>query len=343
MRSTLTRMGIFFSEELVPYFRARNKKPLRVQIAEMISLYEKYQSLPYQYIKSKLYSLEAPEDIENYIPPKLIARLQNRLNDSSKQKYAYDKHVFRVYMESKGLPVIREIIRIFPSGQIHDADENVISRSTARKILTEYGENVFVKPSRGSFGDGAFIHDMTKPVDYLFDSAEDILVQPVIAQHEAVKVLHPSSLNTIRIDTLLANGQCVNNAAVLKIGVDRMVVDNLKAGCLVAGIDMKTGRLFPKAMQRAKFSWAECDRHPNSGISFDSVTIPYWKDVIDLTHMAANTLPKLRTLGWDIAITPTGPLLVEANINWGVNLMQDGWGGMGATRIGQYAQGLGQA
>ena len=343
MRSNLTRVGVFISEELVPYFRARNKKPFRNQITEMNGLYKKYNSLPYQYFKSKLYSLGAPEDIENYIPPKLIAKLQNRLNDISNSRYAHDKHAFRVYMESNGLPVIREIFRILPSGLIQDSDHNEITRSVAERLLAVHGKDVFVKPTRGSYGEGAFVHEMSRPVDYLFESFTDVLVQPVITQHESIKVLHPHSLNTVRIDTLLYNGKCINNAAVLKVGVDEMVVDNLKAGSLVAGIDMETGRLFPRAMQRAKFSSAECDRHPNTGVPFESVTIPYWRDVIDLTREAANTLPKLRTLGWDVAITPTGPLLVEVNINWDVNLMQDAWGGMGATRIGRFAQELSRA
>lgn len=332
-----TKLGIFFSEELIPYYKAKDKKPYLMQITEMISLHERYKSLPYQYFKSKLYSTGAPKDITQFIPPKLIAKLQSKLNDNRKSKYAYDKHAFRVHMESQGLPVIRELFCILPSGIIHDSDQNEITRSMAEKMLTEHGENVFVKPAKGAFGNGAFIHDISKPMDYLFEKSVDVLVQPIVKQHETLNELHPCSLNTIRIDTLLYDGRCCNNAAVLKIGIDGIVVDNLRAGSLVTGIDLKTGRLFPKAMQRAKFSWGGHTHHPNTDIAFASVTIPFWKDVIEMTHEAAKALPQLRTLGWDIAITPTGPLLVETNIHWGVNLMQDGWGGMGATRIGQLA------
>jgi hypothetical protein len=338
--SNLAKIGLFISEELVPYIKADRKKPFLTQAAEMIKLYERYQSLPYQYIKSRLYSTNAPVDIENYMPPKLITNLQNSLNDKRKLKYAYDKHVFRVYMESKGLPVVRELFRILPSGVILDSDGIEIARSVAEQLLAKHGKNVFVKPTTGAFGGGAFIHDITKPIDCLFTDTADILVQPVITQHKVINDLHPGSLNTIRIDTLLYDNQCINNAAVLKIGVDGMIVDNLRAGGLVVGIDIKTGRLFPTAMQRSKFTWVKCKYHPETHIAFSSITIPFWSDVIDLTREAALALPWLRTLGWDVAITQTGPILIETNINWGANLMQNGWGGMGATRIGKLAQEL---
>ena len=43
------------------------------------------------------------------------------------------------------------------------------------------------------------------------------------------------------------------------------------------------------------------------------------------------------SLGWDIVITPQGPLVLEANANWGADIMQMGWGGLGKTEIGRRA------
>lgn len=338
--SKYARLKRFFREDFVPYFNVKNKKPLRIQLSEAASLYRKYNVLPYQYMRSRLYKLSAPEDVLSYLPPKLISDLQDSWNDKTHLNSVCNKYEFRKLMESGGIPVVREILRVLPSGVIHDADQNEISRKNAEQLLIEHGGSVFVKTTRGSFGLGAFIHDVSQPADDLFKDSVDRLVQPLVAQHDTLKSLHPASLNTVRIDTLLDNGQCFHNASVLKMGLGGVIVDNSRVGSLVCGIDMKTGRLFQTARRKAIFSQGEYEYHPDTGIAFASVTIPFWKEVIDLTSRAAQLLPQLRTLGWDVAITPTGPVLLEANAKWNVNLMQDGWGGLGTTRIGRLAVGM---
>lgn len=333
--SKAAKLKTFYSEDLVPYFSASNKKPLMTQIIELARLYQKYHVLPYQYIRSRLYKKNAPKDILSFMPPKIIGDLQDKLNTNT--GIACDKHVFRVFFESKGLAVVREIIRVFPSGVIHDSNQNEINRYNAERILANYGASVFVKPTFGSFGEGAFVHENSAPRDRLFTVSVDTLVQPLIQQHESLCALHPRSVNTIRLVTLFYENKVIVDAAVLKIGNAGGIVDNLLAGGLVAGIDMRTGHLFPTARQRAIFGQDEYEYHPDTGVAFAAVTIPFWNEVIDLVSKAAIELPHLPILGWDVAVTPTGPILVEANAYWGVTLMQDGWGGMGKTRIGQLA------
>lgn len=328
----------FMWEEFIPFMKANNKKPFAMQLREVIALYKKYKAIPYQYFKSRLYLIDSSNDVMSYISPALIANLQEKLNDKSMRKYVNDKHKFHVFMEKQGLPVVRELLRIDHSGAIFDCNQNSVTRAEAEEIVRTHGKNVFVKPAGGSFGEGAHVHKYGTSIASLVDLSQTLLIQPIIQQHKTIAELHPSSLNTVRIDTLNINGEISHNAAVLKMGVNDMVVDNLRAGSLVVGIDLKTGRLYPEGTRSTKYEVTKLASHPNTKIEFGGIVVPYWTDVIEVTKRAAQALQGLGTLGWDVAITPEGPLLVEANIYWGANLMQNGWGGLGNTGIGNLAR-----
>ena len=84
------------------------------------------------------------------------------------------------------------------------------------------------------------------------------------------------------------------------------------------------------------FDETRFDRHPDTGAVFAEVTVPFWDEVRDITARAAPALP-LGSLGWDVALTPEGPVLIEANYSWGIDTMQMGWGGLGMTEIGRRA------
>ena len=50
---------------------------------------------------------------------------------------------------------------------------------------------------------------------------------------------------------------------------------------------------------------------------------PQWEEICDFCRSAAQTLPCLRVVGWDVAILPGGKLeLIEGNHNPGMNIVQ---------------------
>jgi len=38
-----------------------------------------------------------------------------------------------------------------------------------------------------------------------------------------------------------------------------------------------------------------------------------WEEVLDLARSSARAFAPVRTVGWDVAVTPSGPVLVEGN------------------------------
>ena len=46
---------------------------------------------------------------------------------------------------------------------------------------------------------------------------------------------------------------------------------------------------------------------------FSTVKVPYVKEAFDMALKAALLVPEVRYVGWDIAFTPDGPVIMEGN------------------------------
>jgi len=329
------RMKDKISHHIVPYFKMPDRKPLTVQLVDLWHLYRRYGRLPTQYLSNMLYRKCAPRDILSLMPPIQLIELQERLNDPSARNLSEDKFVFRKTLEGHGLPVVRELFQITETGEIRDANNQKIDETAARQILAEQNTPVFVKPTLGTLGKGAFVVPLGDDID--FRSCTGCIFQPFLQQHEVLAALKPDVINCVRIDTLLIGDKCISNAAVLKIGRGDAPVDNAGFGGLIIQIDIETGRLIGEARQKARFGAEAFTTHPETGASFTDVQVPFWSELRALVTRAASILPELPTLGWDVAITPDGPVLIEVNSLWHLDIMQFGKTGLGDTQVGRAA------
>ena len=50
--------------------------------------------------------------------------------------------------------------------------------------------------------------------------------------------------------------------------------------------------------------------------------IPYWEKVLELCQQAAAIIPEIAFIGWDVAITPSGPILIEGNHDPDLDIME---------------------
>ena len=69
-------------------------------------------------------------------------------------------------------------------------------------------------------------------------------------------------------------------------------------------------------------------RHPASGAYLPGFQIPFWPELTACVRRAMDRVPGMGYVGWDIAVTPDGPELIEGNWHWpGGNIIQfDGVG-----------------
>lgn len=111
--------------------------------------------------------------------------------------------------------------------------------------------------------------------------------------------------------------------AVMRMAVgDNHVVDNLHAGGIAAGIDLATGELGPASNLGADVRLGWIEQHPDSGAPILGFRLPHWERMRPFVEHAHGGFADRVLIGWDIALTADGPILVEANGAPDLDIMQ---------------------
>ncbi len=328
----------FLRTEVLPYLRHRGKKPLHVQMAEMFRLWRYWRYAPYQYVKYELYAKDFTGDIRAFVPSMLIRNVQASENRGPQLGIVRDKRRFEAHMITHGARCITPSWLVTEGGVLRNARDEVVPFEAFRAAAADLGAELFAKPVRGSFGRDARVIRTEEITPAALAGMVDTLIQPRVRQHPVLSALFPGALNTIRLDTFLDGDTVRHSASALRMGSGDMVFDNWGQGGLAVGVDLESGRLFTRAYRKSRFGDdVAYARHPDTQTTFDGYQLPHWDELKALTVRAARSLPDLRTLCWDVAIAEDGPLLVEANDFWNVNVMQKSCGGLRDTTIGRVA------
>lgn len=149
--------------------------------------------------------------------------------------------------------------------------------------------------------------------------SDGMFLEELIVQHEKMNVLCAASVNTIRIMTFVNNGKSEVIYAALRVGNGHYEVDNFHKGGMGVEIDAKTGKLIGCAIDK---SLNRFKKHPVSKVVFDKFQLPFWEETKKLVLKCALVNQNIKVIGWDVAITKSGPVLVEGNRRPGFDLIQ---------------------
>jgi glutathione synthase/RimK-type ligase-like ATP-grasp enzyme len=318
----------------------------------MYGLYREYRYAPYQYIKYGLYRRDFSGDIRDYFPPELIHKYRDSLNPPDARFKASDKIVFEALMAEHDVPYVKTLLIIGRDGTIATPEGMRVQKSDFTHVLGELNSSArfFLKPYNG--GSGKNIHQMLlldkqvsldgqvvnmgKLYDSLFknNNIEKFILQPRIEQHKVLSDLNPDSVNSIRLDTLVLDGDVVSNCAFLRVGAKGSFVDNLSKGGFFVRIDLQSGILDKYGHSKGGFGSAIITRHPVSGLSFEGLEIPFWDELKSQLTVAAHAMRPLCYLGWDIAITRDGPIIIETNHDFAAFSCQYAAGGLRKMPVG---------
>lgn len=193
------------------------------------------------------------------------------------------------------------------------------------------GKRLVFKRSFGSNGDGVIIARIaegkveaegeTLSADEfaakICDGDATWLVQEFIVQSDFMNMLNESSVNTLRITTYHTGARCfVDDSTVIRYGKPGAVTDNIErpdGGGYYSSID-ENGCIGPLA-----FDLMEKTCHPSP---FAGMEVPGVREAEQLAVELHTHVPELFSVGWDVALGPNGPIVIEGNDGWGLALTQ---------------------
>lgn len=148
---------------------------------------------------------------------------------------------------------------------------------------------------------------------------DDMLVEEVIQQNHEIDRIYAGSLNTLRIATVLVNGEMRILAAAFRCGSGNAKVDNFTSGGLAVCIDPATGTLVSDGRGHGQL---RCVCHPDTGTMFHGFKIPNWEYIKSMLEEATRVVPGVGYTGWDVAVRENDAVLVEGNFEGMIHLLQ---------------------
>lgn len=203
--------------------------------------------------------------------------------------------------------------------------------STADEVgafIKKHGR-VIVKPNESEAGQGIYILEESELNTEKVNSivGNNVIVEECVVQHPEL-AFGGQSVNTIRVVTMIdTKGIPHILTAALRCGVGDSVVDNFSAGGVGYPVNIEHGLIETFGIQVDNML-DPIYIHPGTDIVMVGQRIPYWKEIRDMVCEAAQVLPQLRYVGWDVAVTLQGPLLIEGNPTPGFGLLE----GIGNSR-----------
>jgi len=270
--------------------------------------------------------------------------IQTRLNPLALEPLSEQKLIFYEYCLAIGIPVPELYGAVGRAGGWSRVSGRAIGErdAFASFVAGDLPAEFVVKPAWGLLGldiralarDGDTLRDSGgRAVDprELYDrllASPDFdlyVVQERLRNHPAVEELVESpTLQTVRLNTLVRRDGGVSLlGCMMKLATGTGDADNYRSGTSGNGlcdIDVEAGTLGPLMIPGpggAGFETATLV--PGTDRRVEGWRIPLFEEARTLVLESAPHFLPMRTLGWDVAITPAGPVVVEANNYWAMS------------------------
>lgn len=275
--------------------------------------------------------------LDNYMSREAAARLRKRVNPREEFASVNDKALFYRICTEAQIP-FPETFGVFVTGVSRRSKPTELP--LPRVDLESLPDGDFVaKPVWGREGIGIWFFEKSGSLFFVdgklmgaeamgsllreHASNDDFIVQRRMVPHPSLSAISGSrALQSARLVTFLdAEERPHILFARFKIIRHGNNIDNFDEGTtgnLIADVDIETGKI-TKVMTkiRSKVGLEPITQHPDTGKDL-SFSLPDWQQAVELACKGARTFRRIRSLGWDVALTSEGPVILEANQEWGI-------------------------
>lgn len=300
------------------------------QVFDMLVLWVTAGLPPSAYYKYQLYLPERRASARNYAEEatRLLQVIARQIPPAPDDEVFTDKRAFEVWCQEMGIPCVMNLLEF---------SEGSVSR---RAVPSLPAMDLFSKPTNLRAGIGVCLwrHEAHQGESFWregegqealdadalesrlaaisADQDRPYVLQPCLKNHPAIAALGNGGLSTVRLMTTRSSpGESAKLLlAVLRIPVGDSIADNFDAGGIAVPVDLESGECGDAVRKRGNYPLQPVSRHPDTGAQIRGALIPYWPEAVALGLRAHNLLQShMPVIGWDIAILPAGPILVESN------------------------------
>jgi len=230
-------------------------------------------------------SIEDDKDLVKYYIPDVFyyAFIDEYFSNPQHSGPCDDKNFYDMYFPEAKLP--KTLFRKVGQSFLNDKYE-IISMEKVLSICRTHDEIILKKSRFSGGGLGVTFIDTNIPDNELIKALSSIngsfICQDIVRQHPELNKLNDTSLNTIRVQTLVRNNKVDVLSPLIRVGNKGSRTDNLTGGGMVCGINddgSLKSRVYDLKLQKHELS--------PQGYRFSDIRIPNFERCTDLVSRLA--------------------------------------------------------
>lgn len=279
------------------------------QIAEIRAYWNRYGiDPPLEW--HKLFYAKTGKQLPDFIPkPVFNTEVRPYLNDARLAGAWSDKAYLDYFVRGVRTPecVLRNV-----SGRLLDHDFHLISLEQAQSVLDAY-DRLVIKPTLYTHT-GMGVQLLEKPYDLASIIAQyqkNFVIQLPLRQHKELAKLNASSVNTVRVDTVLLDNHAHVMSCFVKVGESGQFADNNGSRRYFIGVRSEDGTYQDYAIDHDLNRYTEIP----SGYAFANQPVACFDKVCEAACRAHECVGHFGLAFWDICVCEDGEAaVVEMNL-----------------------------
>lgn len=300
--NTLINKAVSNSSEVLPELTQEQANEIR-------AFWEKYGFRNFSMQWHRFYYGKTGQFRPDFIPHPLFSKqIKPAMNNVGYGAVWSDKSYLDYFL--RGIPTAACVLRNV-NGRFLDAEFRLVDWREAERILNEY-DALVVKPSVDTnTGKGVVLLHPPYSVDRIVASHHrNFVVQLPLRQHPEMGKLNESSVNTIRVNSVLFDTEAHVMSAFVKVGQAGAFADNNGHDRYFIGI-RENGTFMDYAIDHDFNKYTEIP----SGFSFAGQAVPSYARICETVERAHRQVAHFGFAFWDVCVREDGePVIVEMNL-----------------------------